>query len=507
MASVSRTGGAENIRPRQRIERRGVPVERPVSRMKHVVRYTTTAWVLIACAGLSAAGERQNVLFIAVDDLKPALGCYGDPLAKTPAIDAVAARGTVFMNAECQWPVCGPSRASLLTSLRPEATGVMDLKTDVRARNPDVVTLPQYFRAHGYVTAGVGKIFDPRCVDNKKDLDKPSWSIPFVHAKAKLGNDNGSKQRPAAARVECADEDLTDGAIRVEGVRLLKQLAAGEQPFFLAVGFKKPHLPFVAPADHWGRHQRNALQPAEHQGGISGDSGYVLHDSKELRGYEGIPASGLIEEPLQKELLHGYYACVSYIDAQVGHLLEELKRAGLADKTVVVLWGDHGFHLGDHGMWGKHSTLEQAARVPLIVARPGGATVNRTDSPVELTDIFPTLCDLAGIELPKGVSGQSLVPILDGTTRDVRPAALTVFRNRGAMGYSIRTRCHRYTEWINKFGKVVARDLFDYEADPLETTNLIEHAGARDVAADMAQRLEQVARGCERFDSRQTARE
>jgi len=467
--------------------------------------FRVTVRLLLLVAGAVAGGtsafaaERPNVLFIAVDDLRPALGCYGDPLAKTPSIDKLAARGTVFLNAECQWPVCGPSRASLLTALRPEATGVMDLATDVRAKNPDVVTLPQYFRRQGHVTAGVGKIFDPRCVDNKQDLDKPSWSLPFVHSKPKQGDDNGKKDEAAAARVACADGDLMDGAIARDALRLLDELAANTQPFFLAVGFKKPHLPFVAPAAHWDRHDRAAFPVAPHQRGIEGDSGYVLHDSKELRGYGGIPASGPIPESLQKELLHGYYACVSYIDAQVGLLLDALDRKGLTDKTVVVLWGDHGFHLGDHGMWGKHSTLEAAARVPLIVVKPGGSAVARSDSPVEFTDIFPTLCDVTGLPSPAGIAGRSLLPLIDGSATDVRPAALTVFRNRGALGYSIRTRRHRYTEWINKFGKVVARDLFDYEDDPLETKNLSDRPEARDVVTDMARRLEEVADGCDRL--------
>lgn len=454
---------------------------------------------LSACGPERTLGNHPNVLFIAVDDLKPVLGCYGDEKAKTPCIDGLAARATVFLNAECQWPVCGPSRASLLTSLRPEATGVMDLETDMRSKNRDVVTLPQYFRKHGFTTAGVGKIFDPRCVDNKQDLDKPSWSLPFVHAKPTRGEENGKKNEPATIRVECADGDLMDGAIRSEAIRLLGRLADERQPFFLAVGFKKPHLPFVAPAGHWDRHDRAGFIVAHHQGGIEDDSGYVLHDSKELRGYGGIPASGPIEEPLQKELLHGYYACVSYVDAQVGLLLEELERKGLADKTIIALWGDHGFHLGDHGMWGKHSTLDQAARVPLIISRPTGSAVKRSDSPVEFTDVFPTLCDLAGLPVPKGISGRSLVPLIEGTATDIRPAALTVFRNRGAIGYSIRTRRYRYTEWVNKLGKVVARDLFDYESDPLETRNLAERPDARDVVTDMAQRLAEVADGCDRL--------
>lgn len=453
--------------------------------------------LLVILSGFGFAAEKQNVLFIAVDDLRPALGCYGDPIAKTPEIDKLAARGTVFTNAMCQWPVCGPTRASLMTSLYPEQVGVMDLKTDMRAKNPDVLTLPEHFKNNGYLSAGTGKIYDPRCVDSKKANDKRSWSIPFSQLPHGELLHNDVKEFALAPDV--ADEKLADGYIARDGVAMMRELAAGEKPFFLAVGFKKPHLPFIAPKKYWDLYQRDELPLAEYTGGIENDSGYVLHDSPEMRGYGGVPKSGPIPEKIQREAIHGYYACVSFIDAQVGLLMKELDELGLAENTHIVLWGDHGFHLGDHSMWGKHSTLEAAARVPLIFAPAGGSEISETNAPVEFTDIFPTLCDLAGVPAAKGKVGRSLVPIIDGSRGKIRDGAITVFNKKGANGYSYRTERYRYTEWINKFGKLVATDLFDYETDPHETRNLAADPDKEVLVSELSAMLRRDAVGCERL--------
>jgi arylsulfatase A-like enzyme len=444
------------------------------------------------------ADDRPNVLFIAVDDLKPTLGCYGDRLAQTPNIDRLASRGTVFQRVYCQWPVCGPSRASLLTSLRPEANGVMDLKTDVRAKNPDVLVLPEYFKAQGYTTAGVGKIHDPRCVDNKKDADKRSWSLPFLLPKSKI-SDEEDGGRAVADSPNCRDAELLDGQIALEGARRLRELAQTGKPFFLAVGFKKPHLPFVAPQKYWDLYKSDSFAIAAHQGGIAADSGYATHDSPEFRGYDGVPKAGAIPEDMQRKYLHGYYACVSFVDAQVGVLLSELGQQGLEKNTIVVLWGDHGFHLGDHGMWGKHSTLEGATRVPLLIAAPHGVKVQQSQALVEFSDIFPTLCDLSGMKVPSGLAGKSLARVLDGSAPSVRVGAVTVFKNRGSYAYSFRTERYRYTEWINANSKVVARDLFDYQTDPLETRNLIDDPQYRQLRGELATQLREAGLGCDRL--------
>ena len=449
--------------------------------------------------GADQAKSRQNVLFIAVDDLKPTLGCYGDKVAITPSIDQIAESGTVFLNAQCQWPVCGPSRASLMTSLLPEAVGVTDLKTSMRAKNPNVLTLPQHFKNSGFTTAGVGKIYDPRCVDDKATLDAASWSIPFSKRFGGKSEFDGGKRFALAADV--ADDKLPDGQIRLEGIRLLRELGKSNEPFFLAVGFKKPHLPLVAPKKYWDLYQREQLRLAPHRGGIENASGFSIHDSSELRGYEGIPAEGEISDELQREIIHGYYACTSYVDSQIGMLVDELETLGLRESTTIVLWGDHGFHLGDHGMWGKHSTLEQAARVPLIVCPAKGTRTRESMSPVEFTDIFPTLCDATGVPIPSGLRGRSLMPIISGAAKKVRDGAITVFKSHGSMAYSYRTERHRYTEWINKYNKIAAVELFDYEKDPLETTNEINNVEYGELHEELARKLRADGKDCQRLQA------
>ena len=476
---------------------------------------------VIACSPLTAAEEapsKPNILFIAVDDLKPILGCYGDKTAITPSIDRLAKEGTVFLNAQCQWPVCGPSRASIMTSLRPEATGVTDLKTSMRAKNPNILTLPQHFRNNGYATAGAGKIFDPRCVDDKKTLDAPSWSVGFAMPRGSGFKDD----KRFALAPDVTDQELVDGQIATDGIELMRSLGKSDQPFFLAVGFKKPHLPFVAPKKYWDLYQREDFALAEHSGDIKNATGFALHDSPEFRAYDGIPAGGEISEPLQREAIHGYYACTSFVDAQIGRLLDELEELGLSENTTIVLWGDHGFHLGDHGMWGKHSTLEQACRVPLIVrphriadrSAPANQTQSQaevklagalpsTNSPVESTDVFPTLCEIAGLSYPDGLSGRSLMPLISGVEESIRNGAVTVFRSKGALGYSYRTLRYRYTEYINKHNKVIEEELFDYENDPLETINHIDDPKYADVHKRLAKQLRADGQDCDRLQAMQ----
>jgi iduronate 2-sulfatase len=302
-------------------------------------------FITLLSAATSWAADKPNVLFIAIDDLKPALGCYGDKTALTPEIDRMAARGTVFTKAYCQWPVCGPSRASIMTSLRPEANGVMDLKTNVRAKDANVLTLTQHFIANGYTAAGCGKIYDPRCVDNKKDCDKPSWSLPFItpHAAGEgAGGENG-EGHPAYGAPECTDTEQTDGVIAETGLELMRKLAGDKsKPFFLAVGFKKPHLPFIAPKNYWDLYQRDKMPLATYTGGVSNDSGYVLHDSPEFRSYGDMPKEAPIPEAMQRESLHGYYACVSFIDAQIGKLMNLAPRpASTGD------WFSSAIRMGD----------------------------------------------------------------------------------------------------------------------------------------------------------------
>ncbi|MDD7984566.1 sulfatase [Lentisphaera marina] len=445
----------------------------------------------LMCTTLFSA-NKPNILFIAVDDLKPELGAYGNTQVKSPSIDKLAQYSTVFTNAHCQWAVCGPSRASLMTGLYPESTGVMDLKTSMRSVNPDVLTLPQHFKNSGYFTAATGKIYDPRCVDGRVKDDEASWSIPYKtldYGKIKLKDGKRFALAP-----EIADEDLTDGQILLNGLELLDQAQKQEKPFFVAVGFKKPHLAFVAPKKYWDLYDRESLILPQFREKAENASEYGWHDSNELRSYDGIPKQRPIPMELQKEAYHGYLACVSYIDALVGRLLQDLEKRDLKNNTIVVLWGDHGFHLGDHNMWGKHTNLEQATRSPLIISIPG-QKAKQSNTPAELMDIFPTLSDAAGLEVPKVLQGSSLLAVIQGKEKQHQNGAISFFKSKGAKGYSYRTTQYRYIEWI-KSNQVEAIELYDYQNDPEEKVNLANNPEYAELITELKQELRKDGDGC-----------
>ncbi|MBK1876694.1 sulfatase [Pelagicoccus mobilis] len=508
--------------------------------MIRVLRFSTFALGLVLAACLQAEG-RKNVLFIAVDDLKPSFGCYGDERAITPNIDALASQGTLFSRAYCQQAVCGPSRASIMTGLRPDRTQVWDLKTRMRDRNPDVLTLPQHFRDLGYTTAGYGKIFDTRCVDKK--LDEPSWSQPFKlgyqlpypegvegplmaafqdpetrrlieEANAKGVTAYGEVKEyllereawPVVESADVPDEAYVDSAIVEAGKRSLRAFKRTGEPFFLAVGLKKPHLPFIAPTKYWEMYDREDFEIHPYQKRSQNGVKEAYHSSGELTSYNGVPkfdsysddASDWMPEEKQLELIHGYYACVSYIDALIGGLLEELDSLGLREDTVIVLWGDHGWHLGDHGLWCKHSNFEQATRVPLIFSAPGLPKGQVAGGPVEFVDVFPTLCDLAGVTIPAAPEGLSLVSMMEDPKGQVKDFAVSQWPNgKNGMGYAVRDERYRYVEWFragntnDRYNKksVVSRELYDYEKDPMETVNVVDDPEYAAVVRQMKQRM------------------
>lgn len=478
--------------------------------------------ILILLFSVHAFAQKKNVLFIAVDDLKPMLGCYGNTEIKTPNIDGLANSGTVFLNAHCQQAVCSPSRASLMFGMRPDNTKVWDLHTPVRTSITKEKTVAQYFKDNGYQTASFGKIFHISMAD--KEHDSLSWSIkyssvntydypaglgePFANhyqqpevkkEMEKLYNsflEKGLKPGKARAKVlgnikpstemlDVPDEAYGDGHVAKNAVRLIQQLSKKEKPFFIAAGFKKPHLPFVAPKKYWDLYDRNKIDLAQWQKAPEGTPGFAMHSWGELKSYtdikENILEKGLLNEEKQRELIHGYMASVSYIDTQIGKLLDELKTQGIAEETIVVLWGDHGWHLGDHGLWCKHSNFEQATHVPMIFSAPGTLTGNKNSSPVEFVDIYPTLCDLAGLESPVYLDGVSLKPILSGQNKKVKDFAISQYhRGKTRMGYSLRNERYRYTAWFEMdyrkgekatADKIIAEELYDYEKDYNETKN------------------------------------
>jgi iduronate 2-sulfatase len=447
--------------------------------------------LLIATSGLDARAGQPNVLFIAVDDLRVELGCYGGEHVKSPNIDRLASEGTLFERAYCQQTVCNPSRASLLTGMRPDTLRVWDLPTHFRQNKPDVVTLPQFFKNSGYHTQCVGKIFHNWRQDERKG-DAVSWSVPAVLHYNSHGNDKPQVQGKVPPNLssgkdgtECRDvpdNAYFDGRVAEAAVSTLGELKKQDTPFFLAVGFWKPHTPFNAPKRYWDLYDRASI-PTPKRVAPPDEVPDVALTSSRFRG-------GADSETL-REMHHGHLAAISYLDTQIGKVLAELKRLGLRDNTIIVFWSDHGLHLGEHGLTRKTTVFELDARVPLIISTPQHAPRQRTRALVELVDLYPTLTELCGLDTPKVLQGKSLVGLLENPNHSFKPAALTQTPRpnypRGKlpkmMGYSIRTDRYRYTEWRDfATGAVKARELYNHREDPDETQNVISKtAYAEDV--------------------------
>ncbi|HLP25368.1 MAG TPA: sulfatase [Acidobacteriota bacterium] len=420
--------------------------------------------------------ERPNVLLIMVDDLRPELACYGDTPARTPHIDALARSGTLFRRAYCQQALCAPSRASLLTGLRPDSLGVMDLSHPVRQTRPDVRTLPQHFRAAGYTTLALGKIYHHAKDDNGVGWSSPAWEPPNAWNQA-IDADNaarGKERSTAWEAADVADDAYPDGQIAARAAAELRRFKASGAPFFLAVGFLKPHLPFFAPKRYWDLYDRSSFTLPAQRTWPTGMPHIASMDSEELRQYRGIPKSGPLDDELARQLIHGYYACVSYVDAMVGQVLAELGRTGLRENTVVALLGDHGWKLDDYGAWCKHTNFEIDTRAPLIVSAPQQRQTGVSDALVEFVDVFPSLAQLAGLSVPAECEGTSFVPLLRDPAQPWKTAAFSLYpRGQHVIGYTVRDARWRYTEWIDRrTGNVTARELYDHAASPVAPTNL-----------------------------------
>lgn len=441
------------------------------------------------------AAEKPNVLFIAVDDLRPELGVYGSR-AVTPNIDAFAATGLRFDRAYCNQAVCGASRLSLMTGLYPEFTGERSFHvTDWRKRWTDVVTLNQHFVAGGYNTVGLGKIYHG---SNGAGVDPDNWTewvnvggtqYAAPESKAnmrvtKSGTGQTRRRGPATESADVPDDTYADGNRGVVGAARLTALAKKEKPFFLAVGFTKPHLPFIAPKKYWDLYQREEFAMPKNLGVPPGYPDYATEwKAGELRSYSDIPekiSPAEFPDALNKRLIHGYHACVSYMDYNVGLLLKALETSGEADNTIVIFWADHGWKLGDHSSWCKHTNFECDTRVPLIVRIPGKPSAKGTTQTfVELIDLYPTLCDLTGLQKPAHLQGKSFVPTLDDPRAQHRDFAYSSYphgrkKETGVTGHSLRTKEFRYTEWWEKgTDKVVDSALTNIAADPGETTSAL----------------------------------
>ena len=422
------------------------------------------------------AADRPNVLFIAVDDLRPELACYGKQHIHSPHMDALAESGVLFERAYCMVPTCGASRASLMTGIRPAPKRFVNYLAWAQKDAPGATTMNTQFKKNGYHTVSMGKIFHhPK--DNAKGWSEPAWrpkGIPWyqrpenqeLHAKRQQ---QGKRKRgPAWESADVPDNAYADGVLAEQAITTLQRLKEKEQPFFLAVGFFKPHLPFIAPKKYWDLYDHAKIQLPDNYQVPEGAPGESIHSSGELRAYAGIPAKGRVSDESARNLIHGYYACVSYTDAQIGKLLSELDRLKLTDNTIVVLWGDHGWNLGEHTLWCKHSCYETSMQIPLIVRAPGIKGGQRRTALIESIDIYPSLCKLAGLPLPEHLQGQSFADLMRNPKAEWKQAAVGRYRN----GDTIRTNRFRFTEYSNSKGKQSSRMLYDHKTDPAENTNV-----------------------------------
>lgn len=520
------------------------------------MRYTTSIALLVtaACFGFSASkssaasSSKPNILFIAIDDLRPELGCYGSQIAVSPNLDKLAQDGLLFQRAYCQQAICRPSRASLMTGARPETTGLYHNYVALRELQPDIVTLPQHLIAHGYETVYLGKVFHQGDTDEAhswsrkpaawiKGIKKPMGAYALAEnneIKRKNMQQMLAKYGEAARRglgsgpaYECADvpdHAYIDGYNTELAIATLKDMVKVDtKPFFLALGFMKPHLNWVAPKRYWDLYDPARIPLATQVNGPKNGAAMGLHASFELRTRVGIPKFGPIEPELARTLKHAYLACVSYVDAQIGKMIRALEEEGVRDNTIIIIWGDHGWHLGDMGVWGKATNYEIATRVPLIIWTPDMKTRGEsTDALVELVDMYPTLCDLAGVPVPAHVEGLSFTPLLDRPEQPWKQAAFSQYPNPALrewaanplsvgmretwfgplieqveqriiaqqgdrwnrelfenhlMGYTMRTDRYRLVVWRDRRqsnGEPIFVELYDHENDPAERTNIAD---------------------------------
>nr|WP_077401618.1 sulfatase [Cellulophaga omnivescoria] len=513
--------------------------------MKKLIKIICFILITISCY----SQKKPNILFIAIDDLRPELGCYGSNIAITPNLDKFATEGLLFNNAYCQQAICGPSRASVLTGIRPETSGVYHNYIKFRDANPNVVTLPQQFKNNGYETVYCGKIFHHGDLDDElswsrkpaidsmlvKNIKRPGGFVLEENNKdrkeqrakmiAKYGEaaKYGLAMGTAYENADVADNEYLDGYNTELAIATIKEMATNNKPFFLGLGFNKPHLNWTSPKKYWDLYNPNTIKLALEKQGPKGGAEMGLHASFELRTRSGIPKKEEISSEQAIKLKHAYLACVSYVDAQIGKIITELEKEGLRDNTIIIIWSDHGYHLGDMGIWGKATNYEIATRVPMLFWAPNMPKKSRgkkTNALVELVDIYPTLCDFANIPVPTYVEGYSFKPLINNPGQKWKSAAFSQFptpalREWGAyplrpamketffglliknvetriihqqkdkwnrnvfentlMGYAMRTKKHRFIVWKDRDNpqkKPLFIELYDHDNDPLETTNI-----------------------------------
>ena len=502
--------------------------------------------ILIGCSTHSKKAEDEkeenqlpNILFISVDDLRNELGCYGSTYIKTPNIDRLAQSGVVFNNAYCQLAVSNPSRASIMTGLRPDSTRVWDLFTKLRDNLPDVVTMPQYFKDNGYHTAAIGKIYHNNIPDTL------SWSEPklyidgfpfdpdavylneeniqLVEEKKQRLIEQGKHERYIdrfgewyikTVSTECADNNDEDGYFDKRqtdvAIAKLKEYKNTNKPFFFGVGYYRPHLPFNAPKKYWDLYNRDSIPLANNQYLPENMPEMAMNNMLELLGYDDMhdmpnAFEGHIPEAKQRELIHGYYASISYVDDQVGRLMQALNDLGLAENTIVVLWSDHGWKLGEHNSWSKMTNYELDTRVPLIVYAPAyKGNGSSTNAFIELVDVFPALCDLSGLEIPTHIQGSSFKAVMNNPDVAWKSAAFSQYLRgryhpeegeKEYMGYAMRTERFKYVEWyawdpVNNIAlELKETELYDYHSDPMENKNVSGIPENKEIVSQLSSQL------------------
>ncbi len=451
------------------------------------------AIVLASCSGNKEKNqipEQPNILFIAVDDLRPELGCYGESVIQSPNIDQLAAEGTRFDRSYCNIPVCGASRASLMTGLRPARNRFLSYFTRADVDAPGVLTLPKHFRDNGYYTISNGKIFhhDDDAVDGWDEIWHPqsgsaSWR-DYAIPENIIQDTMGTRRGPPLERTELPDNAYKDGKTAEKVIGDLRKLKGSGKPFFLAAGFLKPHLPFNAPEKYWKLYDGEVKLPYNNYMPENAPR-ESMHTFGELRGYGDIPAEGPVSDEMALDLIQGYYACVSYTDAQIGKVLDALEELELEQSTIVILWGDHGWNLREHGLWCKHCNYETSLHTPMILKVPGSKQVASTTQIVEFVDIYPTLCELAGLSLPEHLEGASFKDLLfDGDAVSDGVAVCQWFK-----GVTTIRENHFYTEWIDDNDQMFTRMLYDHSADPDENVNISEHPGNAAIIEELSEEM------------------
>ena len=457
-----------------------------------------TLLVFLIISSLYAKEKKPNVLFIVLDDLRPELGCYGHNQVHSPNIDKLAQSGLMFTRSYCNIPVCGASRASVLSGIRPNQQRFLNFSCWQDKDVPGIVSLPMHFKNNGYYTVSKGKVYHHFSLDGKGSWSETPWYpkgdwkgfqayvLPESQAKTEQRANGAGVIGVSFEAPEAPDHIYPDGMIAEEAIQTLRSLKESEKPFFLGVGFMKPHLPFSAPKKYWDLYDFDDIKLPDWMKKPVNAPNECMHDFHELREYVDVPDSGPMDKDFMRKLIHGYYACVSYADAQVGKVLDELERLELAENTIVILWGDHGWHLGEHGLWCKHCNFEKVLRTPIILHAPGKQSNVKTEALVEFVDIYPTLCDLAGLQKPFHLQGKSFAPLTQNPNLEWK----TEIFSRWKKGETIITKTHSYTEWYNdNSSEVTARMMYDLKNDPEETLNISEEKENKFLVQKLSEKL------------------